>query len=290
MPFLVVNPRSGDGSPDAAELLAEARRLGVEGAELGPEDEAASVAREAADRGATALGMAGGDGSLGAVAAVALERDLPFVCVPFGTRNHFARDLGLDRDDPLAALAAFHGSERPVDVGVVNGRLFVNNVSLGIYAAFVHDPERKTRNRLMAFLRMVPAALGRSRRPLAVSFEVDGQSEEHLALVVLVANNDYRMTSMADLGERTRLDEGRLHVYVIQAVDRRGLLGLLGRAVQGRLEAAEGWIEWAAPAFRIAHARQRVHAALDGDPVVLESPLEFEIRPRALRVLLPPDA
>lgn len=193
--------------------------------------------------------MAGGDGSLGAVAAVALERDVPFVCIPFGTRNHFARDLGLDRDDP-----------------------------------------RKTRNRLTAFLRMVPAAVGRARRPLAVSFEIDGRREEHLALVVLVANNDYRMTSMADLGERTRLDEGRLHVYVIQAVDRRRLLGLLGRAVRSRLDAAEGWVEWAVPAFRIVHARQRVRAALDGDPVVLESPLEFEIRPRALRVLVPPGA
>ena len=253
-------------------------------------DDAASLAREALDRGATALGMAGGDGSLGAVAAVALERDVPFVCIPFGTRNHLARDLGLDRDDPLGALAAFDGSERGIDVGVVNGRLFVNNVSLGLYAAFVHDPSRKTRNRLMAFLRMVPAALGRGRRPLSVSFEVDGRREEHLALVVLVSNNDYRMTSMADLGERTRLDEGRLHVYVIEAVHRGRLLGLLGQAALGRLPQAQGWLEWAAPAFRIVHPRQPVRAALDGDPVVLESPLDFEIRPRALRVLVPQGA
>jgi diacylglycerol kinase family enzyme len=231
--------------------------------------------------------MAGGDGSLGAVAAVALERDIPFVCVPFGTRNHFAQDLGLDADDPLAALAAFTGSERRVDIAAVNGRVFVNNVSLGLYASFVHDPSRKTRNRLMAFLRMVPAVLGRSRRPLAVSFEIDGRSEEHLALVVLAANNAYRMTSIADLGERERLDEGRLHVYVIEAVDRRRLLALLGQAVLGRPAQAEGWLEWAAPAFRIVHARPRVRAAVDGDPVVLESPLELEIRPRALRVLAP---
>jgi diacylglycerol kinase family enzyme len=265
-------------------LLAEARRLGVEGAELRAGEDAESVALEAADRGVTALGMAGGDGSLGAVAAVALERDVPLVCIPFGTRNHFARDLGLDPDDPLGALAAFDGSERRVDVGVVNGRLFVNNVSLGLYAAFVHDPSRKTRNRLTAFLRMVPAALGRARRPLSISFEVDGRREEHLALVVLVSNNDYRMTSMADLGERARLDEGRLHVYVIEAVHRGRLLGLLG---QGRLPQAEGWLEWAAPAFQIVHTRQRVRVALDGDPVVLESPLEFEIKPRTLRILVP---
>ena len=121
------------------------RRLGVEGAELRPGEDAATVAHEAAERGATALGMAGGDGSLGAVAAVALERDVPFVCIPFGTRKHFARDLGLDRDDPLAALAALEGPERQVDIGTVNGRVFLNNVSLGLYAAFVHDPSRKTR-------------------------------------------------------------------------------------------------------------------------------------------------
>jgi diacylglycerol kinase family enzyme len=142
----------------------------------------------------------------------------------------------------------------------------------------------------MAFLRLVPAALGRARRPLAVSFEIEGRREEHFALAVLVGNNDYRMTSLADLAERERLDEGRLHVYVIEGVDRRRLLALLGQAVLGRLAEAEGWLERAAPAFRIVHARQRVRAALDGDPVVLESPLEFEIRPRALRVLVPPGA
>jgi diacylglycerol kinase family enzyme len=231
--------------------------------------------------------MAGGDGSLAAVAEVALERDLPFVVLPFGTRNHFARDLGLGRDDAVGALAAFEGVERRVDVGAVNGSLFVNNVSLGVYASFVHDPERKTRNRVMAFARMLPAALGRSRRPLELSFAVDGSREEHLALVVLVANNDYRMTSMADLGERTRLDEGALHAYVIQAVDRRTLIAMLARAVAGRVEEAEGWVEWASSGFTVETGRPHLHAAIDGEPVVLESPLEFEIKPRALRVLVP---
>lgn len=95
------------------------------------------------------------------------------------------------------------------------------------------------------------------------------------------------MTSMADLAERSRLDEGRLHAYVIRAVTRRRLVGLLGLAALGRLERAEGWEEWAATRFRIDSSRARLHAAVDGDPVVLEPPLELEIRPRALRVLLP---
>jgi diacylglycerol kinase family enzyme len=283
-----VNPRSGDESPTAAELTEEAERLGVEARELRPGDDVPALAREAADRGAPALGMAGGDGSLAAVVEVALERDLPFVTVPFGTRNHFARDLGLDRDDPLGSLAAFRGDERRVDVGLVNGGVFVNNISLGVYASFVHDPARKTRNRFMAFVRMVPAALGRGRRPLELSFEVDGSRRDHLALVVLVANNDYDMTSMADLGERSGLEEGLLHAYVIEAVDRRALLAMLARAVAGKVETAEGWVEWPSAGFRIETSSRRLHAATDGDPVILEPPLEFEIRPRGLRVLVPP--
>lgn len=289
-PLLLVNPRSGDERPTAEELVAEAESRGIDTHVLGEGDEAGELAREAAKRGAEALGMAGGDGSHGAVAAVALERDLPFVPVPFGTRNHFARDVGFDGDDPVGSLAAFDGAERRVDVGTVSGRVFLNNVSLGLYASFVHDPARKTRNRFMAFARMVPAALGRSREPLALSLEVDGRRENHLALIALVANNEYRMTSLAELGERTRLDEGLLHLYVIEAVGRRPLLALLGRAAVGSLERAHGWVATAASRLRVEPPRSRVHAAIDGEPVVLESPLEFEIRPRAMRVRVPPDA
>jgi diacylglycerol kinase family enzyme len=233
--------------------------------------------------------MGGGDGSLAAVAAVALERDVPFVCIPLGTRNHFARDLHLDVDDPVAALAAFRGRERRVDVGRVGEQVFLNNVSLGLYASFVNDPERKTRNRLMAFLHMAPAALGRSRTPLDVSFELEGKREHRAALVVLVANNDYRLESMADLGERQRLDEGLLHVYVIEAVSRRALVGLLLKAAVGDAEEAEGFVERTAPRLAVDLPDHRIHTAVDGEPAVLQAPLEFEIEPQALRVLVPPD-
>jgi diacylglycerol kinase family enzyme len=272
------------------ELAEEARRLAVDVHILGEDDDATEVARRAAESGAESLGMAGGDGSLAAVAAVALERDLPFVCIPFGTRNHFARDLRIDRDDPVGTLAAFQGRERRIDVGAVGERLFLNNVSLGLYASFVHDPARKTRNRLMAFLRMVPAALGRGRSPLDVSFEFEGRRERRAALVVLVANNDYRIESMADLGERARLDEGLLHAYVIEAVSRRALVALLARAAVRNVGEAEGLVEWTAGRFSVESSRPRIHAAIDGEPVVLETPLAFEVKPRALRVLVPPSA
>lgn len=268
--------------------MAEAARLGIETHELRDGDDASEVAREAAKRGAPAVGVAGGDGSLAAVVEVALELDLPFACVPFGTRNHFASDLGLDPDDPLAALAAYSGVERRVDVGSVNDRVFLNNVSLGLYASFVHDPRRKTRNRLVAGLRMIPAAFGKSRRPLTLRLDVDGREEARLALVALVANNDYGGDSLAELGRRERLDEGLLHVYVVEAVGRRALLTLLAQTARGASEEAEGLVEWASPRFEVRSHRPRLHAAVDGEPVVLEPPLEFEIRPRALRALVPP--
>ena len=247
-------------------------------------DDAAALARETSGP----VGVAGGDGSLAAVAGAAVEGDRPFVCVPFGTRNHFARDLGLDPEDPIAALAAFDGEECRVDIGRVDQSWFVNNVSLGLYASFVHDPAKKTRNRLVAALRMLPAALGRSRTPLDLSLGSEGRREHRRALVVLVANNDYTMRTMADLGRRQRLDEGKLHAYVIEAVSRRALLGLFARAVTGSFDQAEGWSEWSAEGFTLEASRDHLHAAVDGEPVILPAPLDFEIRPRALRVLLPP--
>jgi diacylglycerol kinase family enzyme len=244
------------------------------------------LAGRAAAEGAT-LGVAGGDGSLATVAGAAADAEQPFVCIPFGTRNHFARDLGLDVDDPLVALDSFEGTERRVDIARVGERWFLNNVSLGLYASFVHDPARKTRNRVVALFRMLPAALGRSRTPLDLSLDVDGRDEHHSALVALVANNAYELTSLADAGERKVLDAGELHAYLIEAVSRRALLGLLARAVVGNIEEAEGWDEWAAERFTLSAGRDHVHAAIDGEPVLLPAPLEFELRPRALRVLVP---
>ena len=290
-PFLLVNPRSGDGSPTAHELVAEANALGVETELLGEGADAAELARASLARGATALGVAGGDGTLADVAQVAADEDVPFVAVPFGTRNHFARDAGYDREDPLAALLAFtEGVERRVDVGVVCGRLFLNNVSLGVYAAFVHDEAQRTKNRALAGLRMVPAVFGRSRRPLDLSFAVDGRREHHRALVVLVANNDYGFQTLADLEGRERLDEGRLHAYVIEAAKRRTLLALLWRVLRGRVERAAGWVEYAAESFRVEFHRPRLQAAIDGEPVVLEPPFDFEVRAGALRLLVPPSS
>lgn len=259
--LLLINPRAGTESPTPDELAAAARARGIEARVLGEHDDAAELARSAK---ADALGAAGGDGSVASVAAVAVERDLPFVVVPYGTRNHFARDLGLDRDDPLAALEAFEGDERRVDVGRAGERRFLNNVSLGAYATLVHRREHHRRRRqLFAGLRAIWLSLRRRR---GVWAEVDG--EPVLARILLVANNAYEL-SLFSIGERERLDEGRLHLYTAK--------GVLPRT----------WEERSGERFELDAPSGTVQAAVDGEPVELETPLELAVEPRALRVLLP---
>jgi diacylglycerol kinase family enzyme len=258
--FLLINPRAGSESPTTEELAQAARERGIEVRVLGEGDDPAELARAAE---ADVLGAAGGDGTVASIAGVAVERDLPFVAVPFGTRNHFARDLGLDRDDPLGALDAFAGEERRVDVGRVGERRFLNNVSLGLYAALVHRREHHRRRRqALAGLRAL--WLGLRHRP-EVWARVDGEPVR--ARVLLAASNAYEL-SLFSLGARTRLDEGRLHLYAAR--------GLLPRH----------WDEREGERFRL-EAPGELKAAVDGEPVVLEPPLELAVEPGALRVLLP---
>jgi diacylglycerol kinase family enzyme len=258
--LLILNPRSGDGRPHADDLAREAKRSRIDVHVLEPGEVVQQVARAAS----VVLGMAGGDGSLGLVAEVALKQDLPFVVVPFGTRNHFARDLGLDRGDPLAALAAFEsGRELQIDVGRVGARVFLNNVSFGLYARLVHRRE-KHRRRQEAFARLRALWLaGRDRHP--VPFVVDG--ETLAARVVLVANNAYEL-DLFDLGARARLDEGKLHLYLAE--------DWLPRT----------WDERVAERFTIEHAGG-LRAAIDGEPAELDSRVELSIEARALRILVP---
>jgi diacylglycerol kinase family enzyme len=259
--FLIVNPHSGHGNA-TRDLVQEAELRGIRVHLLEEGDDVSELARRAD---ADALGIAGGDGSLAPVAAVAIERGLPFVCIPFGTRNHFARDLGLDRDDPIGALDAFvDREERLIDVGRANGRLFLNNVSLGIYAQLVHRRERHRRRR-DAFARLRAfGILLQHHRPLGIT--IDGRPIT--ARVVLVSNNAYKL-DLFSIGERERLDGGRLHVYVPAGLFRRA------------------WIEREGEAFQIDARAGRLQAAVDGEPEVLETPIDFVIEPRALRVLLP---
>jgi diacylglycerol kinase family enzyme len=260
--LLLINPRAGTDSPGTAELADAAQARGIEVHVLQEGDDPAELARRAD---AEVLGAAGGDGSVATVAAVAVERGLPLVVVPYGTRNHFARDLGLDRDDPLAALAGFEGEERRVDVGRAGERRFLNNISFGAYASLVHRREHHRRRReALAGLRAL--WLGVRRRP-GVWATVDGKPVH--ARVLLAANNAYDL-SLFSIGERERLDEGRLHLYAAK--------GVLPRT----------WEERGGERFELdAPGGGKLQAAVDGEPVELETPLALAIEPGALRVLVP---
>jgi len=264
--FLIVNPRSGSARADTAELAAAAGAHGIRVHVLRPGEDPAAIARVAD---AKVLGMAGGDGSLAAVAGVAIERDLPLVCMPFGTRNHFARDVGVDPADAIGALAAFaNGHERRVDVGRAGDRLFLNNVSLGAYATLVHRRERHRRRReALARLRAL-WLLARRHRPLELT--VDGDPVE--ARILLVSNNRYAL-DLFSLGERPRLDEGSLYLYCAG--------GLLPRHWDGPAAMRE---------LTIDARRRGVPAAVDGEPVHLDFPLRITVEPQALRVLVPQPA
>jgi diacylglycerol kinase family enzyme len=259
--FLIVNPRSGDES-GTGDLLEAAEARGVRTHVFRPGEDLAELARSAPHG---PIGIAGGDGSLAPVAAVALERGAPFVCVPFGTRNHFARDLGLDRDDPIAALDAFvGGDERRIDVGRANGRIFVNNVSLGLYARLVHRREHhRRRSEALARVRALAILV---QHPHPIGIAVDGKPVR--ARVVLVANNSYNLELFSP-GERERLDEGCLHLY----------------AAGGLVPAA--WEERKGGRFTVDARAGRLDAAVDGEPGELETPIEFRVEPGALRVLVP---
>ena len=218
-PVLLVNPRSGDGTARRTRLVEAARGRGIDVVVPSPGESFSALVRNAVEDGADALGVAGGDGSLALVAAVACERELPFVCVPAGTRNHFAGDLGIDPKDPIGALDAFtDGVERRIDVGEVNGQLFLNNVSLGVYGDAVRELTYRD-----AKLRTLFETANRVLGPSATLPDlhlVDDLGREHRhPAVVLVSNNPYMPTPPL-VGKRSTLDSGRLGIIVLEAPGR----------------------------------------------------------------------
>ena len=267
-PVLFVNPRSGDGTAARAGIAERARANGIEAVILAPGQDLAALARDAVADGADALGMAGGDGSLAVVAAVAAANGIPFVCVPAGTRNHFALDVGVDRHDLIGALDAFTGGvQRQIDMAEVNGRAFLNNVSLGIYGDAVHSPAYREA-KVRTLLETAAEVMGPSAEAPALSLVDDlGREHRHLTMV-LVSNNAYALDRPLVTGTRPALDGGQLGIVVLDAPGDSPRPP--GRA-------------WTAPRLEV-NAPEPVHAGVDGEAVDLSPPLRFAIRPAALRV------
>jgi diacylglycerol kinase family enzyme len=279
-PVLFINPRSGDGKAARYGLAEAARSRGIRPVELQPGEDLEKLVRAAVADGADAVGMAGGDGSQAVVAAVAAEAGLPYACIPSGTRNHFALDLGVDREDVVGALDAFvDGGERVVDLGDVNGRVFVNNVSLGIYAAAVQQPGYRAA-KMRVILRTLPEVVGprgevdaaRADSP-ELRWVTPGGRDKSGAAVILVGNGQYRLGGAAGAGTRPAVDEGALGITVLAPP------GPTSSGPGGRLP----WRQWSAPEFRV-DADGPVPAGIDGEPAVLDPPVLFRVRPGVLRV------
>jgi diacylglycerol kinase family enzyme len=285
---LLVNPRSGGGKADRGRLVAECRARGIEPVVLGSGDDLAELAEAAVARGADAVGMAGGDGSLGLVAGILARHGVAMVVVPAGTRNHLAMDLGLDRKDVIGALAAFGpATERDMDLGEVDGRVFVNNVSLGLYAEIIRSPEYRDA-KLDTTLGALPRLLGPGSRPFDLAYTDPGGVRHSAAHVVQVSNNAYSDLP-GSLTSRPRLDGGLLGVLTLELPDAPAVSAFRTVVAAGRAEPAPGVHAWEAPTFVVDSAGP-VDAGIDGESVRIVPPLRFLIRPRALRVRVPPAA
>jgi diacylglycerol kinase family enzyme len=280
-PYLIMNPKSGGGKVGRFDLVRKAEALGAEVFVMdgpGPVD-VAEVARKAVARGADLLGVAGGDGTQALVAEVAAEHGIPFVVITAGTRNHFALDLGLDRDDPAACLGALRdGVELRVDLGMIGGQVFVNNASFGAYAEVVETPAYRG-DKVGTTLQVLPDLL-QGHRGARLSARADG-TEITGPQALLVANNSYGSGDIAGLGRRVRLDRGQLGVVAVTVGSARQAAGLLA-GTHGR-----GLRVFATTAIEITADADRIPVGIDGEAVTVPSPVQCTVRPGALRVWVP---
>ncbi|WAL96460.1 diacylglycerol/lipid kinase family protein [Streptomyces sp. Je 1-369] len=283
-PVLIMNPRSGGGKVRRFELRERARDLGaevqlLEWREGSGGSDVAEMARKAAAEGADLLGVAGGDGTQAQVAEVAAALDLPFLVIPAGTRNHFALDLGLDRDDPSKALDALRdGVELRVDLGSANGLPFVNNVSFGAYAEVVASPAYRD-DKTRTALRLLPDMLAGHQGPRLSARAGHVEFAEPQAL--LVSNNPYGTGDIAGLGRRARMDGGELGCVGVRVTSAAQAAGLL----RGRR--AAGLVRTNAAHVVVDADQDRIQVGVDGESLSLRVPVRCEVRQRALRVLVP---
>ena len=271
-PVLICNPWSGGGKVEKFGLVELANELGVETVMLDHGLDLEQLARDAIARGADCLGMAGGDGSQALVASIAVECGVPFVCVTAGTRNHFAQDLGLDREDPRTSVHAFRDAvERRIDYATVNDRFFVNNVSLGVYATIVQQ-EGYRDAKVETTKALLPELLGNTDKPFDLQFTTPDGTEIDGAFVIQISNNPYAIESSFDAGQRRRIDTGELGVIALTGATGKDAAGVLALAAVGQRNRSRNWHEFTgrdlrgplAIGYRVCRRRRR--GTRDGRP------------------------
>jgi diacylglycerol kinase family enzyme len=280
-PFLIMNPKSGGGKVGKFGLKEKAEALGAEVVLLdgGQAVDVAALARQAVADGADLLGVAGGDGTQALVAGVAAAHGLPFLVISAGTRNHFALDLGLDRDDPARCLDALtDGVELRVDLGAAGGHTFVNNASFGAYAEVVRSPAYRD-EKLGTTLELLPGLL-KGQRGAVLTVRADG-TQISGPQALLVSNGPYGMGDIAGLGRRPRLDSGRLGVIAVRVGSAAQAMALVrrGHGLGLRVGTAREVV--------VAASTPQIPVGIDGETVMLPSPVRCTIRPGALRVVVP---
>ncbi|MFD9224632.1 diacylglycerol/lipid kinase family protein [Streptomyces sp. NPDC060064] len=285
-PVLLMNPKSGGGKVGQFGLPDECRRRGIKAVLLKPGEDLRELAEEAVARGADAIGMAGGDGSQAIVAEVSARHDIPHVVVPTGTRNHLALDLGLDRDDVVGALDAFvDGVERRIDLATINGRVFVNNASLGLYGRLVQSPQYRDA-KLKTAAETLPDLLGPDAVPPDLRFIGPDGAPHSTATVILVSNGPYQLDRLEGHGTRERMDSGRLGVVTLTIRDAAEAVGFTTLQAAGQVRRFPGWREWTAERFEVRSGGP-VAVGVDGEALTLEPPVVFATLPGALRLRLP---
>ncbi|MEP7301503.1 MAG: diacylglycerol kinase family protein [Caldimonas sp.] len=292
---VIVNAGSGTGHDDAtserlrglfeeAGAAVEIRRLEA-GADLAAEVQAAM------QEGPDVIVAGGGDGTVSGVAAALVDREITLGVLPLGTLNHFAKDLGIPLDLAEAVRTIVEGHAVSIDVGEVNGRVFINNSSLGLYPDIVRDREHQQKRLGRGkWLALAWAGLAALRRfPfIGVRLTVDGSELLRRTPFVFIGNNEYRMEGFA-IGQRSRLDQGRLSLYVAQRPGRLRLLQLALRALVGRLHQARDFQAMLAGELVVETSHRRLRVATDGEITLMTPPLLYRVRPACLRVMRGPD-
>jgi diacylglycerol kinase family enzyme len=255
---------------------------------LEPGDDLGALAREAVGRGADVIGMAGGDGSQAVVVDVAMGCGVAFVCVPTGTRNHLAMDLGLDRADVVGALDAFGNAvERRIDLGMAGERIFVNNATAGLYAKIVQSPAYRE-DKVGTTLQMVPELLGRPGERFDLQYTGPDGAEHQSAHLILVGNGRYDFRGDG-FGSRRRMDAGSLGIVAATFNSANDVVRFVQTRGSGRRRRPAGWLEWTADSFEL-RSNEPVEFGIDGEATILQPPILFRSLPGALRVRIPHSA
>jgi YegS/Rv2252/BmrU family lipid kinase len=284
----------GAGSVEGNEQIEDVRRAFLESGVhasfhiVEPGREIADVVQDATNSDATVIVAGGGDGTISLVASCVAQKEKILGVLPLGTLNHFSKDLEIPQEVIDAVKIISFGEIREVDIAEVNGRYFVNNSSIGLYPRLVLTRERRQRlgygkwgAALWALTRMVRWSPFQN-----VKLELDGNELRRKTAFVFVGNNEYEM-DIFNIGTRERLDGGKLSIYLLHRSGRTGLFLLVLRTIFGTLKQASDFEEFRTDQLTIETRRTRMLVALDGEVARMESPLEYKIHPRKLRVLVP---